>query len=148
MRLAQMYCVHVESFLSFSGVVAVQNSTHMYKRPNKLVHLANVFCTGKEKTLSQCASIQRFKISNNNTPVSTDYAQGWVEVAGVMCQTAVSTTALPTTDLPTTDLPTTDLPPALPSRGAQQVTTASESSTVTAVFMGLVFLMLLLLLAR
>ena len=143
MRLAQMYCVHVESFLSFSGVVAVQNSTHMYKRPNKLVHLANVFCTGKEKTLSQCASIQRFKISNNSTPVSTDYAQGLVEVAGVMCQTAVSTTALPTTDLPTTDLP-----PALPSRGAQQVTTASESSTVTAVFMGLVFLMLLLLLAR
>ena len=144
MRLAQMYCVHVESVHSFSGVVAVQNATHMYKRPNKkLVHLANVFCTGIEKTLSQCASIQRFKISNNSTPVSTDYAQGWVEVAGVMCQTAVSTTALPTTDLPTTDLP-----PALPSRGAQQVTTASESSTVTAVFMGLVFLMLLLLLAR
>ena len=103
----------------------MQNATRMYKRPNKLVYLANVFCTGKEKTLLQCASIQRFKLSNNNTPVSTDYAQGWVEVAGVMCQTA------------------------LPTPGAQNVMmTASESSTVTAIFMGLVFLMLLLLLAR
>ena len=35
--------------------VAVHNASHLYSRPKKLIHLAKVFCTGRENVISECA---------------------------------------------------------------------------------------------
>ena len=58
--------------------VAVHNASHLYSRPKKLIHLANVFCRGSENVISECASY-------TNTPSAGINMMEEVQVAAVIC---------------------------------------------------------------
>ena len=108
-------------FSSADGAVAVSNASCLFSRPKKLIHLANVYCRGRENVIMECAAY-------TNTLSAGISVMREVDVAAVMCQVP-NTPAPPTQpETPQPDL-TTHRAAGASSSHAPVVHSAKEPSS-------------------
>ena len=78
---------------SADSAVAISNASCLFSRPKKLIHLANVYCRGRENVIMECAAY-------TNTLSAGINVMREVDVAAVMCKVPATPPTQPETPQP------------------------------------------------